>query len=200
MKYGLELRLLQSQMNPHFLYNTLDMVNRFAQEHGVEDISRIVRSLSDLNRTMFNQGRDFIEVEPMLRSLESYLYIQTFRYSSLVTYSVDADEGTRACPVLNPVVQPVVENAVVHGMGRRIERGHVSVRAMRDGDGICAEKIAVIRAGMESGSGEETSGLRYVQRRLRLVYGPAYGIQIWSEEGKGTRVDIVMPAAPRRVR
>jgi sensor histidine kinase YesM len=207
LKYEMELKLLQSQMNPHFLYNTLDMISWIAQEHGVEDISRIVLSLSDLYRAMFNQGRDFIEVERMLRCLESYLYIQTYRYSNFVTYSVDADEGARACHALNLIVQPVVENAVIHGMGRSVEKGHVSVRAAREGEsirfsvedngvGMDPGKLAIIRASIESDSVEETSGLRNVQRRLRLVYGPGYGITLRSEAGRGTRVDIVMPADP----
>jgi sensor histidine kinase YesM len=204
LKHEMELKLLQSRMNPHFLYNTLDMINWIAQEHGVEDISRIVLSLSDLYRTMFNRGRDVIEVARMMQSLESYLYLQTYRCSNLVTYSVEADSDARECLVLNLVVQPVVENAVIHGMGRRTVPGNVSVRASREGGlirfrvadtgaGIGEDKLATIRAGMESSSGDEASGLRNVHRRLQLVYGPGYGIQIWSEEGRGTTVEIVMP-------
>jgi two-component system sensor histidine kinase YesM len=142
----------------------------------------------------------------MMQSLESYLFLQTYRCSNRVTYSVEADGDARDCLVLNLVVQPVVENAVIHGMGRRSVPGHVSVRASREGGvirfrivdtgtGIGADKLATIRAGMESTSGDEASGLRNVHRRLQLVYGPAYGIQIWSEEGTGTTVEIVMPAA-----
>jgi LytS/YehU family sensor histidine kinase len=145
-------------------------------------------------------------VARMMQSLESYLYLQTYRCSSLVTYSVEADDDTRDCLVLNLVVQPVVENAVIHGMGRRTVPGNMSVRASREGGvvrfrvvdtgaGIGADKLATIRAGMESSSGDEASGLRNVHRRLQLVYGPEYGIRIWSEEGHGTTVEIVMPAA-----
>jgi sensor histidine kinase YesM len=207
LKHEMELKLLQSQMSPHFLYNTLDMINWIAQEHGVEDISRIVLSLSDLYRAMFNQGRDLIPVEQMLRCLESYLTIQTYRCGNLVTYSVEADEGTRPLQVLNLIVQPVVENAVIHGMARRVDKGHVSVRAWRDGEtihirvddngaGIGPAKLATIRAGMASDTGEDTSGLRNIQRRLRLAYGPGYGLQIQSAEGEGTQVEILLPASP----
>ena len=143
----------------------------------------------------------------MLQSLESYLYIQTYRYRNLASYSVDGDPGVGDCLILNLVVQPVVENAVIHGIGRGTGQGSVRVRASReggvirfrvedDGVGMSAEKLALIRASMESDPGGEASGLRNVQLRLRLVYGPGYGLRISSVEGGGTTVEIVMPGQP----
>ena len=142
----------------------------------------------------------------MVQSLESYLYIQRFRYANLASYALDVEPQVRDYLVLNLVVQPVVENAVIHGMGGRAERGRIEVRAARDGEllrfrisddgaGMSADKLAIIRANMSSDSDGEASGLRNVHRRLQLFYGPQYGVEIRSVEGRGTTVDIVMPIA-----
>jgi sensor histidine kinase YesM len=198
-----ELKVLQSQINPHFLYNTLDTINWLARANQASDISRIVLSLSTLYRSSFNRGRECIEISDMLRGMESYLFIEKFRYQNLSGYSLDVEEGARGWLVLNLILQPVVENAVIHGIGDLDRPGAIRIGCARvdhrlrisvqdDGEGMDADKLARLRESLDA-SGAEDSGLRNVQRRIRLFYGEEYGLSLSSAPGQGTTVDIVVP-------
>jgi two-component system sensor histidine kinase YesM len=203
-----ELKVLQSQINPHFLYNTLDTINWLARANQASDISRIVLSLSTLYRSSFNRGRECIEICEMLRGMESYLFIEKYRYQNLSSYSIDVAEEARGWLVLNLILQPVVENAVIHGIGdlarpgtiriscaRTDHRLHIQVRD--DGVGMDAEKLALLRDSLDA-SGSEDSGLRNVHRRIRLFYGEEYGLSIHSAPDQGTSVDMRVPVySPR---
>ncbi len=199
-----ELKVLQSQINPHFLYNILETINWLAQAGKTPEISRIVLSLSTLYRTAFNRGRESIDVTEMLQGAESYLVIQKYRYKNLAGYAIEADEDARDWLVLNLLLQPVVENAVIHGIGE-LERpgtvrircsrgGHVlSIRVKDDGEGMDGEKLSLLRESLESRTSSEDSGLRNVQRRIRLFYGEEYGLRVESAPGRGTEVEIRVP-------
>lgn len=204
LKQEMELQYLQTQVNPHFLYNTLDTINWLAKKYEALDISRIVMALSQLYRTAFNRGRDYIRVRDVLEGVRSYLYIEQFRYGSVRDYRLDVDDPANDCMILNLVLQPLVENAVVHGVGEGDPGGDVAIRAIYDppllrfrvadtGCGISSDKLRIIRRSMNGKGGGAASGLRNVNRRLQLFYGQEHGLQIDSEAGRGTVVSFAVP-------
>jgi len=201
-----ELKVLQSQINPHFLYNTLDTINWIARANGVEEISRIVRGLSTLYRASFNRGREYIECGEMVRSMEGYLLIERYRYRNLADYRIEVAPEAAPWLVLNLVLQPLVENAVIHGIGGIERPGRVVVAAgiegevLRlavedDGVGMSAEKLALIREGLAAEGEDGDSGMRNVQRRIRIFYGDPWGVTMESAPDRGTRVEIRVPVA-----
>lgn len=210
LKQDIELQFLQNQVNPHFLYNTLDTINWIAKKHHAEEISQIVRSLSQLYRTVFNQGNDYISVNDVMKGVQSYLYIERFRYGCLEEYSFTIDPMAGDCRILNLVIQPLVENAVLHGVGEQAEHGRVDIRATLqppvvrievtdNGVGMNAEKLSIIRRSISRSGDSTASGLRNVNRRIQLVYGEEYGLELTSSVGVGTTAAITIPCtAPAR--
>ncbi len=208
LKRDIELKFLQRQINPHFLYNTLDTINWIARKHGIQDISRIVISLSQLYRCIFNKGRDFIEVRHVMEAMDSYLFIQRFRCPNLVEHRFDIEEVIRERLILNLIIQPIVENSVIHGIADCDRECFVEIRAwgengilrfsIRDnGSGMERRKLELINRSIRSdGDVSTASGLRNVQKRIELVYGPEYGVSITSKNGEGTVVDITVPLEP----
>lgn len=208
LKREIELKVLQNQINPHFLYNTLDTINWIAKTNGVPEISRIVISLSTLYRASFNKGRDHIEVRDMLRSMESYLFIERFRYKSLSDYCFQVDPRTYDFLVLNLILQPVVENAVVHGIGDgdlgrpglitvgcSLEGHCIRLEVGDNGRGMEPGKLSLLRESLEDGGMEADSGLRNVAKRIRLFYGEGGLFRVESVPGGGTRVLMDLPVS-----
>lgn len=210
LKQEMELQFLQNQVNPHFLYNTLDTINWIAKKHNAEEISRIVMSLSQLYRTIFNKGRDYISIAEVMKGVQSFLYIEQFRYGCLEQFTFDVDPRVAECRILNLIVQPLVENAVVHGIGEQNTHGCVTIRATHEppvvrirvqdnGPGIDQQKLSIIRRSINRNGDSAASGLRNVNRRIQLVYGEEFGVQIESVLGGGTTASITVPCeGPRR--
>ncbi len=208
LKRDIELKFLQRQINPHFLYNTLDTINWIARKHGAQDISRIVISLSKLYRSIFNKGKDFIKIQDVVQAMESYLYIQRFRCANLTEHRFDIEDGIRRQLIPNLIIQPIVENSVIHGIADSSKDCYIEIKARSESDkvvfsiidngsGIQPEKLSLIHAGIRSdGDISTASGLRNVQKRIELVYGPEYGLSISSRWGEGTAVDITIPLQP----
>jgi two-component system sensor histidine kinase YesM len=158
-----ELRVLQEQIKPHFLYNTLDTIQWMAQEHHADDIVSIVGALTRLFRIGLSRGREMILVEDEIRHAESYLCIQKARYEDKFEYSIHVGPGLEGCRVLKLVLQPLVENAIYHGVKERRGAGKIEVEARResdaiifvvrdDGVGMTADRLAELRASLEAGS------------------------------------------------
>ncbi|HCM25581.1 MAG: hypothetical protein A2Z99_08495 [Treponema sp. GWB1_62_6] len=154
-----ELRVLQEQIKPHFLYNTLDTIQWMAQDHGAQDIVRVVGALTKLFRVGLSRGREMIPVEEEIRHVESYLCIQKARYEDKFEYSIDVQEGISNFRVLKLVLQPLVENALYHGVKERRGPGRISVGARRiddalvfvvedDGVGMSPEELDALRASL----------------------------------------------------
>ena len=201
----MELKILQEKINPHFLYNTLDTINWIAMEHQVDDISKMVISLSTMYRKTFNRGRDLISIEDVMTSIACYLDIQRIRYGESFVYKIDYQEDTKHLEILNLIIQTLVENAIIHGMEGKKENGRILVKARRDGEfltvevtdngmGMEDEKLNLIRASISFIGMESESGLRNVQKRIKLYYGNQFGIKINSVKGAGTTVRITIPA------
>ncbi len=207
-----ELKTLQAQIKPHFLYNTLDTIQWMAAERGAEDIQTVVGALSDLFRIGLSRGQEMIPLSREFDHIRSYLLIQKTRYESGLEYDI-ADPGELGPqPVLKLVLQPLVENAIYHGIKEADRPGRVTVTARRedealvltvadDGIGMTAEELAALTARLGEGfresdfSDDSTSGYGVfsVQARIRLSFGPDYGLTFRSRPGEGTQVDVRLP-------
>lgn len=204
VKREMELKILQEKINPHFLYNTLDTINWIAQENNIDDISKMVISLSTMYRKTFNRGRDLITINDVMTSISCYLDIQQIRYGDAFDYSIDCEPETENLEVLNLIIQTIVENAIVHGMEGMSGRGRIDIQAVRtgkfltvtvsdNGAGMSNEKLELIKTSINARGLESESGLRNVQKRIKLYYGNNYGIEIFSKIGEGTRVRVTLP-------
>jgi two-component system sensor histidine kinase YesM len=208
-----ELRTLQAQINPHFLYNTLDSIVWLAEAGKNEQVIRIVQAFSRFFRLSLNKGRDWISIRSELEHVRSYLIIQQMRYRDILDYEIDVDPELSPFAILGMTLQPLVENALYHGIKNkrgkgliritgRLENGHDIVLTVEDnGIGIRPDRLADIQAHLErtrdasDEHGETVGGfgLHNVHQRLRLYFGERYGVEIDSREGAGTRVSIRIP-------
>jgi two-component system sensor histidine kinase YesM len=204
-----ELRALQAQINPHFLYNTLDTIIWMAQSNKTDDVIQIVSALSNFFRISLSKGKDWITIGEEIERTRSYLTIQKMRYRDIMDFSIDADDAVRQNTVLKLVLQPLVENALYHGLKNQRQRGTITVRVeqnndgnvsfqvLDDGIGIPPDKLAELRnalnADAEENHVESGYGLVNVNRRIQLYYGKQYGLSLSSEYARGTRATIVVP-------
>lgn len=203
----LELQALQDKIDPHFLYNTLDTINWTAKEHNVDEISKIVVSLSTMYRKIFNKGKDLTTVKDALEGIECYLAIQRIRYGESFSYQIFCPESLEQCVILNLIIQTIVENAIIHGLedqsfGRleihvEREKDDIIIKVADNGIGMTEGKLNLINTSINSLKLESESGLRNVQKRIKLYYGMQYGIIIDSKYKIGTTVTIRVPYRER---
>lgn len=194
-----EILSLQSQINPHFLYNTLDTMRWIALEHREEVLANQIEALSGMFRHVLNNGNEVTTVKEEVMHLNNYLEVQKCRFGEKISVDVKVEESLYPCRVLKLILQPLVENAFVHGLEGKVGGGHihVSVTAVGDDihylvrdDGIGAEqeKIQAILDGV--GPSGKIYALKNVNDRIRLKYGEGYGISINSEVGRGTTAEV----------
>ncbi|MCR5654650.1 MAG: sensor histidine kinase [Lachnospiraceae bacterium] len=201
-----EFQLLQSQINPHFLYNTLDAIIWLAESGEQKEVVSMVRSLSDFFRTSLNQGRDIIPLKEELSHVRSYLAIQQVRYRDILSYEIAVPESLSPYLIPKITIQPLVENALYHGIKNRRGGGMIHIRAEQfddffllevidDGAGMDKERLADVRHGIlhRKKDDNEFFGLYNVNERIRLHFGEDYGISIDSEAGAGTTTRIRLP-------
>ncbi len=203
-----EVKALHSQINPHFLYNTLEMINWLGYGKRTEDIHSVVVSLSKFYRLTLNQGRELMTIKEELEHVRYYLDIESIRFSGKIQYKIQVDEEILGCSIPNVTLQPLVENAIIHGIlekknksgeihiwGSKIEN-RVYLYVQDDGAGIEADQLERLpdRAKSSSGSGY---GIRNVNRRLQLLFGQEFGLIYSSEKGKGTMVTVCLPDRDR---
>ena len=202
-----ELEVLQSQINPHFLYNTLDSVIWMTEAGRYDEAIQMVTSLARLFRIALSRGRSFIPLADELEHARHYMTIQQIRYQDRFTAAVSAGEGTEGLYTLKLIVQPLLENAIYHGMAGCEEDGRITVTAKRDGgdlvidvsdNGVGMPPEVVERLLDESRPQTRSSGsgigVRNVHRRIRLTFGEGYGLEVFSEPDEGTTVRIRLPA------
>jgi len=205
-----ELRALQAQINPHFLYNTLDTIIWMAESKQTDQVVTIVSALSNFFRISLSKGMDWITIGEEVERIRSYLTIQKMRYRDILDFKISVDEDVSENTILKLILQPLVENALYHGIKNKRQGGTIIVRARRKGDdevqleveddgiGFTPEKLAQLRAELEDDSGdiklESGFGIGNVNKRIRLYYGKQYGLSIQSEYATGTLVTLVIPA------
>ncbi len=206
-----ELKALEMQIHPHFLYNTLESVIWMAENQKNEDVVRMVSALSKLFRISLNQGKERITVEQELKHVENYLIIQKMRYRDKISYVIEADEEAKKCTTIKLILQPIVENAIYHGIKELCEQGLIRITAavreeklvfeVRDnGIGMSGETMcSIFEEDFAAASGSGV-GVKNVHERIRLNFGPEYGISIQSEEGEGTLVILTLPRLSQEVK
>ncbi|MGI5963841.1 MAG: histidine kinase [Lawsonibacter sp.] len=202
-----ELEVLQSQINPHFLYNTLDSVIWMTEAGRYEESIQMVTSLARLFRISLSRGKSVIPLADELEHARHYMTIQQIRYKNKFTTQITAEPGTEGLYTLKLVVQPILENAIYHGMASAEDDGRIGVFARREGEDLVID-VTDNGLGMRpevaaslldddrpdvrtTGSG---IGVRNVHRRIQLTFGKAYGLKIFSEPDEGTCVQIRLPA------
>lgn len=201
-----ELKTLQAQIKPHFLYNTLDTIQWMAYEHNAKDIVHVVGALSNLFRIGLSKGKEMITVREELEHIKSYLTIQKARYEDKIHYEISCDERILDYPVLKLILQPLVENAIYHGLNTRRGGGNVAISAgveenclyfcvTDNGMGMIPEKLKEIEDLLDN-SGESASagfGIFNIQERIKLSFGLGYRLQFSSVYGQGTTVRVRHP-------
>ena len=201
-----EFELLQMQINPHFLYNTLDTIVWLAEAGKQKEVVQMVGSLSEFFRTSLNQGKDIIPIREELQHVRSYLEIQQVRYQDILEYEIHVPEELGKYLIPKITIQPIVENALYHGiknkrgLGRilvngRKEEGHFVIEVQDNGIGINEERLKQVRDKIQYrlSAGNDIYGLYNVNERIRLNFGEKFGISIESVYGEGTVVSIFLP-------
>lgn len=214
-----ELEVLQSQINPHFLYNTLDSVIWMTENGRTDDAVVMLTSLARFFRISLSRGSSIIPIRDELEHARHYLTIQKMRYKNKFSATITAEDGVESLYTIKLIVQPILENAIYHGMAYADGDGEITVRAFRDGGDVLIEVSdngpgmpeEVVESlldpnGPAAAAGAKGSGIgfRNVHRRIRLTFGADYGLTIFSEPDDGTTVRIRLPAldeeAARRYR
>lgn len=203
-----ELRLLQSQINPHFLYNTLDAIMWLTEAGENQQAVSMLSSLSDFFRTTLSQGRDLVTISEERTHIQSYLEIQRFRYQDILDYRIDFDEDILPAYIQKMTLQPVLENALYHGIKNKRGKGMIRVSGRRDGEtvlftvkddgiGMTEEQLRHLRgviAGTEKNEYKGHGfGMANIERRIQLKFGEGYGLTVDSVYGEGCTVQVKIP-------
>lgn len=200
----ISLMALQNQTNPHFLYNTLECIRSIAVAYGCKEISVISVSLSKIFRYSV-RGKDIVTFREELDAVKEYMKIIAIRFPDRIDAEYDIDETLLDKPCYKMIIQPIVENAVSHGVEKVSQKGRIVISVHCDGDifvrvsdngaGMSREKLAEVTASLAAADDGDNShiGLRNVNRRIELHYGKPYGVSVESSEGVGTDVTIRLP-------
>ena len=202
-----DLRLLQEQIQPHFLYNTLDTIVWLIESNEPDEAVTMVVTLSDFFREILSKGKEFISIKEEEKHISSYLQIQEMRYRDILEYDFQLDQVIYKYQILKLTLQPVVENALYHGIKYKRAKGCIHIHGEKEGDiirltvrddgvGMDEEELAQLRQQIEKPCQETEKGfgLANVNERIHMYFGYEYGMKIESEKGKGTTVEIVIPA------
>ncbi len=198
-----DLKALQAQINPHFLYNTLDSIIWMGEMNHSEDVVRMTSALSKLFRISISRGKEIISLKDEIHHVTSYLTIQEMRYKDKFSYTIDIDEEILQCKTLKITLQPLVENAIYHGIksvdyeglieitGRKVGN-QIILRVSDNGKGMNKEELDSI-LNQNSASTKQGTGVKNVHERVRLYFGEEYGLQCTSIVGKGTEISVNIP-------
>ncbi len=203
-----ELDALQSQINPHFLYNTLDSIVWMIEGEHYEEAVFMITQLASLFRVSLSKGRTIIPIEDELRHAENYMNIQKVRFKNAFVMNYEIDPEIKGFLTVKLIVQPILENAIYYGVKNMDEDGEITLKGYRKDDdifievidngyGIPSEKLPYLltedKRASKNGSGV---GLINVHKRIQLRFGDSYGLHIESEPDEGTKVTIHLPAIP----
>lgn len=207
LKQKAELKSLRMQINPHFLYNTLESINWMARIKGAPEIGKMVKALGDLMRASIS-GDDFVPLEEEIKSINNYLTIQKFRYGDRFEVDMEIDPAIGLVRIPKLILQPIVENAIVHGIENMVGNGKIEITGTAENGGLVlqvkdngigmdqeqAMGLLEEKTGMQPAGGHTHIGLRNVDRRIKMYYGKEYGVGIESGPGCGTCVTVRIPA------
>ncbi len=212
-----ELKLLQAQITPHFLYNTFDTIIWLAEEDENEEVIKITKAFSDYLRTTLSKGHEWITIEQEVNHVANYLTIQKVRYGSILNYSIDFDSEVKDFFVLKLSLQPLIENAIYHGIKNKRGRGNISVKVhyadaaknyitfevKDDGIGFSEEKLKQVQSELNDCTDSEDLkyiyGLYNVNKRLKLYFNESSnGLNIESTYGQGTLIYFTIPCTLKK--
>lgn len=209
---NLELKALQAQINPHFLYNTLDTINCLALQNGAAEITEVVSALATFYKISLSKGRDQIPIREEVLHAQMYLKIQNRRFEGRMNAVWQIDPAIESLLTIKIVLQPIIENAAIHGIFEKEDStGTVTVRGWREGNdvyitvtddgvGMTPEAVAQNFSPLAGGGITQAPGgygVHNINDRLRIAYGPEYGLSCQSTPGAGTTVTIHIPAVPQ---
>ena len=196
-----ELRALQSQINPHFLYNTLDLIKWMAVKGDISEVEITIKALADFYKCTLNKGRDVVTIEDELHHASLYHQIQNLRFKQKILLTTDVPEQVLHCPIPKITLQPLVENAILHGiLGKDSKSGQVAISACQSGDeiilcvqddGIGMRPEEILAMFSSEGDGY---GVKNISERLRMFYGNAFRLTCRSKYGVGTCMELHIPA------
>ena len=198
-----ELKMLQAQINPHFLYNCLDNISSLITDQKNETATAMVSHLGRYYRAILSKGRNIITIREELELIRAYLEIQLIRIPGLFTYEITVDEDILDFKILKMILQPIVENSVIHGFAGFKNSGRIKIEGTLENQTVC---ILISDNGKGIPEGSRSSifapaptaipkhfGLKNIQERIRLKHGEKYGISIKSEQGQGTQIEVRFP-------
>ncbi len=201
-----EFRALQAQINPHFIANTLNNVAWMAKMQKADNIESVVTSMIKLLNSSMGRGPDIISIEDEIENIKSYINIQEYKYIKKIGVNIDFDSEIMNCKILKFILQPIVENAMIHGLGPKQGQGFITIKGYADGEdisiivedngvGMTENEIETLLKGEDTGSKERFSsiGLNNVNERIKLAYGENYGLYIKSQKDVFTSVEIRIP-------
>lgn len=202
-----DLRLLQEQINPHFLYNTLDTIVWLVEANETDQAVNMIVTLSNFFRMVLSKGKELITISEEEQHIGSYLEIQSMRYHDIMEYDIQFDQVILDYQIPKLTLQPIVENALYHGLKEKRAKGFIHIHGEKDGEcirltvrdngvGMEAEELEELRGEITRPCKETERGfgLANVNERIRMYYGAEYGMEIQSIKGKGTTVELVIPA------
>lgn len=203
----MDLRLLQEQINPHFLYNTLDTIVWLIEVKKTDEAVNMVVTLSNFFRLLLSKGKEIISLREEEKHISSYLEIQEVRYHDIMEYDIRINRELYGYQIIKLSLQPLVENALYHGIKHKRAKGYIHIRGEKIGEvlyltvcdngiGMDEKELEELRKEIERPCSETEKGfgLANVNERIRMYYGSEYGMKIESEKGKGTIVQIIIPA------
>lgn len=200
-----ELDTLQSQINPHFLYNTLDIIVWMIENEQQQDAARAVTALARFFRISLSKGKNIIRVQDEIEHVRNYLTIQKMRYKNRFEYEIEVEEEVKQLATIKLILQPLVENAIYHGMEFMDGDGAIIIKACREGEELCLsvednglgmteEMVNKLLNGNVNPSKRGSGiGVRNVNERIQLYFGSQYGLEILSEPDEGTRIIVHLP-------
>ncbi|WP_339318301.1 sensor histidine kinase [Paenibacillus sp. FSL R10-2734] len=199
-----ELALIQAQIKPHFLYNTLDVIYTLSEMGRSRDVQRTTKALADFYRVVLSNGRDQISLQEELNSVRDYLSIQQIRYSDVFDFRIEIEPEILSCIIPKLTVQPLVENAIYHGLKTKgtfgeltiigyMEEDRVILKIKDDGVGMSEERLHTLETAMKGQEKPVGYGISSVHERIRLYFGYEYGLHITSELGQGTEIALDLP-------
>ena len=199
-----EVRALQAQINPHFLYNTLDLINWISMDYGAEEIGTLTWNLARFYRLSLNHGKSLISIGEEVEHVEVYVNIENYHFDNAISLEVDVPEELKSYACLNIILQPFVENAIVHGIAEKpdIESCEIRICARReeqdivfsvqdDGPGVDVKEMQK-ETQQDIRTAQHGYGVRNINFRLKLCFGEKYGVT-YLESEKGTHVEIKIP-------
>lgn len=204
LKKEYELNLLQAQINPHFLYNCLDNISSLIADYKTETATSMIHHLGRYYRGVLSKGRNMITIGEEIQLLQDYMEIHLQKAPELFQYMIQIDENVAELKILKMLLQPIVENTILHGFTGYKKNRHIAIVGEQrgpviyitvedDGRGIQKDVLDSVFTETASVIIPKHFGLKNVQERIRLKYGEAYGASVWSEPDKGTRVTVSFP-------